>query len=261
MINPVALKLGPINIHWYGISYAVALALGIFILIKLNKKAKAFKSSDQIFDFAFWLFLIGVIIGGRLGYVLFYNLPYYIDKPLSIFKIWEGGMSFFGGLIGAALVVYFFCRKHKIDFLKAGDIIVIPSALALFFTRIANFINHELVGRAIENHNWDWLGVNFGDGVLRYPSQLFQSADSLILFLILLFIHSRRPKKGTVLFSYLTLYGLFRFITEFWRAPDPQIGFILGYFTLGQLLGLALCLAGIAGLAALLRPGRNLVNH
>ncbi len=249
MINPIALKLGPVSIHWYGISYVVALAVGILILSKLNKKAKAFKNSDQIFDFVFWMFLIGVIIGGRLGYVIFYNLPYYIQHPDKILAIWEGGMSFFGGLIGSFAVALIYCKKKKIDFVKMADIAVIPGALALFFTRIANFINRELVGRVIENHRWDWLGVNFGDGALRYPSQLFQSLDALVLFLVLLFIHSRKPKKGTVLFSYLIFYGLFRFITEFWRAPDPQIGFIWTYFTLAQILSFAAVVIGAIGIA------------
>ncbi len=111
MINPIALKLGPVSIHWYGISYVVALAVGILILSKLNKKAKAFKNSDQIFDFVFWMFLFGVIIGGRLGYVLFYNLPYYIQHPDKILAIWEGGMSFFGGLIGSFAVALVYCKK------------------------------------------------------------------------------------------------------------------------------------------------------
>lgn len=248
MLNPIALKLGPINIHWYGISYVVALAVGIWILNKLNKKAKVFKNLEQIFDFAFWLFLIGVIIGGRLGYVLFYNLPYYINNPAKILAIWQGGMSFHGGLIGSFIVALIYCKKHKINFLKMADIAVIPGALALMFTRLANFINGELIGRVIENPWCKWLGVDFGDGLMRYPSQLFQSLDALILFLILLFIHYRKTKKGVVFCSYLIFYGLFRIITEFTREPDVQIGFILNYFTLGQILSLLLLIFGITGL-------------
>jgi len=128
--------------------------------------------------------------------------------------------------------------------------------LALTFTRLANFVNRELVGRVIENPNFKWMGVDFGDGMLRYPSQLFQSADALILFLILLFIYSRKPKKGTVLFSYLALYGLFRIITELFREPEPQIGFIWQYFTTGQILSVFLLLAGITGLAYIKISGR-----
>lgn len=189
-----------------------------------------------------------MIIGGRLGYILFYNLPYYIQNPVRILTVWEGGMSFHGGLIGSVIVAYFFCRKHKINFLKMADIVVIPSALALMFTRLANFINGELIGRVIENPYCKWLGVDFGDGLIRYPSQLFQSASALILFLILILIFGRNPKKGVLLFSYLGLYGLFRFITEFYREPDVQIGFILKYITIGQIFSIVMLLAGVVGL-------------
>ena len=255
MINPVAFKIGPISIHWYGISYGIGLLLGIWITILLNKKRKAFRDDNQIYNLAFWMFLIGVILGGRLGYVIFYNLPYYALNPSKVFAIWEGGMSFHGGLIMSALVFYFFCKKHRINFFDAGDLAVIPGALALMFTRIANFINGELVGRAIENPNWKWMGVDFGDGILRYPSQLFQSASALILFLILLLIFRRKPKRGALVFSYIALYGLFRFIEEFWRAPDAQIGFIWKYFTLGQLFSIVMFITGALGLY-FIRTGR-----
>jgi phosphatidylglycerol:prolipoprotein diacylglycerol transferase len=248
MIDPIALQIGPIQIHWYGIAYIVALAVGIWILSGLNKKTKVFKNLNQVFDFAFWLFLVGVIIGGRLGYILFYNLPYYIQNPARILTVWEGGMSFHGGLIGSVIVAYLFCKKHKINFLKMADIVVIPSALALFFTRIANFINGELIGRVIESPYCKWLGVDFGDGLLRYPSQLFQSISALLLFLILFLIFRTKPKKGILLFSYLGLYGLFRFIIEFYREPDAQIGFILKYITMGQIFSIVMLLAGIIGL-------------
>ena len=164
-MNPIALQIGPLAIRWYGISYAVGLGLGIFILTQLNKKRKTFKDNEQIFDFAFWFFVGGVILGGRLGYVLFYNLPYFLQNPLKIPATWDGGMSFHGGLIGAAIVAILFCRKHKIHFLDLADLAVIPGALALMFTRIANFINQELVGRVIENPKFAWMGVDFGDGV------------------------------------------------------------------------------------------------
>ncbi len=248
MIDPIAIKLGPIAIHWYSISYLVALTVGFLIAIKLNKKKKIFKNNDQIFNMAFWLFLVGVIIGGRLGYVLFYNFSYFMANPAKIPAMWDGGMSFHGGLIGSIIVLYFFCKNNKINFLDLGDTIAVPTALALMFTRIANFINRELVGRVIENADFKWLGVNFGDGLLRYPSQLFQSASSLILALILLLIFYRKPKRGIVTFSYIGLYGLFRFITEFWRAPDVQVGFIWSYFTLGQLLSLGMLIIGSIGL-------------
>ncbi|MBU0578279.1 prolipoprotein diacylglyceryl transferase [Patescibacteria group bacterium] len=253
MLDPIAFSIGPLSIHWYGISYGVGLILGIWILTLLNKKRLTFKDNNQIFDFAFWIFLIGVIVGGRLGYVLFYNLPYFIQNPAKIFAVWDGGMSFHGGLILSIIVAYLFCRRQKISFLSVADIAVIPGALALVFTRLANFVNRELVGRVIESPKWEWLGVDFGDGLLRFPSQLFQSFNALLLFLILLLIFRRKPKKGVLLFSYLALYGLLRFVAEFWRAPDSQIGFIWTYFTLGQILSFLMLVAGVVGLAAMRR--------
>jgi phosphatidylglycerol:prolipoprotein diacylglycerol transferase len=248
VINPIAFTIGPIAVHWYGISYAVALVLGIWILIQLNKKRKVFVDNNQIYDLAFWLFLFGVIIAGRLGYVIFYNFPYYSVNPLKIFAIWEGGMSFHGGLIGMAIIAYYFCKKHKIKFLDLADLAVIPGALALTFTRIANFINGELIGRVIENPLCKWLGVDFGDGLLRYPSQIFQSISALLLALILYLIYKRKPKRGILLFSYLALYGLFRLITEIYREPDSQLGFILNYLTLGQLFSFVMLAVGTSGI-------------
>ncbi len=248
MIDPIAFNIGPLAVHWYGISYAVGLLLGIWILTKLNQKRKVFKDINQIFDFAFWFFVVGVILGGRLGYILFYNLSYYLENPISAFAIWEGGMSFHGGLIAASIMAYFFCKKYKIKFVDLADIAVIPGALALTFTRVANFINRELVGRVIENPRFEWMGVDFGDGMLRYPSQLFQAFAAFLLFLILSFIFSKKPKKGVLIYSYLTFYGLFRVIIEFWRAPDPQVGFILNTFTLGQLFSFAMMVIGLIGL-------------
>ena len=247
MIDPIAFHIGPLAVRWYGLAYAGGLLLTIWILTILNKKQKVFKDNNQIFDFLFWIFLLGVLIGGRLGYVLFYNLPYYIEFPGRIIALWEGGMSFHGGMIGSAIVAYVLARKHKIDLIKMTDILVIPGALATMLPRIANFINRELYGRVVESPQWQWLGVDFGDGLLRFPSQLFQSAGALILFLILLYIGSKKPGKGMLTASYFVLYGLIRFVIEFWREPDVQIGFLLGFFTLGQLLSLAMSIVGIIG--------------
>jgi phosphatidylglycerol---prolipoprotein diacylglyceryl transferase len=248
MIDPVALYIGPLSIHWYGIAYLVGLGLGYWILSRLNRTRKIFKDNDQILDLLFWIFMVGVIAGGRLGYVLFYDLPYFLHYPLKIVAIWEGGMSFHGGLIGSILVGLWFCRKHKIDPLKAGDLLAIAGALGQGIGRFGNFINRELVGRPILNHRWDFLGMDFGDGILRYPSQLFQAGEAFLTFLILLFVFSRHPKKGAILFGYLSLNGLFRIISECWREPDSQIGYLFGWLTLGQILGLLVLICGIVGL-------------
>lgn len=248
MIDPIAFKIGPLAVHWYGIAYGVGLIVGMWILWQLNKKRKVLKNIEQLYDLAFWVFLFGVVLGGRLGYVLFYNLPYFIQNPAKIIAIWEGGMSFHGGLIASLIVGYFYCKKQKIDYLALADLAVIPGALALTFSRLANFVNRELVGRIVESPKWQWLGVDFGDGLFRYPSQLFQSVSALILFLILLFIFSKKPRRGILLFSYLALYGLFRTTTELWRAPDPQIGFIWKVLTLGQIFSLLMLAIGLIGL-------------
>jgi len=247
MIDPIAFEIGPLAVRWYGIAYASSLLISIGILVLLNKKRPVFNDNNQIFDFLFWIFLIGVLVGGRLGYVLFYNLSYYIEFPGKVIALWEGGMSFHGGMIGATLVAYLLAKKNRIDLLKLTDILVVPAGLVTALPRIANYINQELFGRIIENESWKWIGVDFGDGFLRYPSQLFQSAGAVALFLILLFIYRRKPKKGVTTACYFIYYGLIRFILEFWRQPDAQIGFMLKYFTLGQMLSLAMVVVGFGG--------------
>ncbi len=260
MIDPIAFKIGPLAVRWYGIAYEISLIVSVGILIQMNKKRPVFKNSQQIIDFLFWLFSVGVLFGGRLGYVLFYNLPYYLDNPLKIFAVWEGGMSFHGGMIASVLLALYLGKKHKINLLAMGDMMAVVGGLVTFWTRIANFINQELVGRVIQNENWKWMGFDFGDGFLRYPSQLFQSAGSLVLFIILLVIWIRTRKKGVVTFSYFFFYGLIRFVLEFWREPDSQIGFLFKYFTLGQLLSFGMLIVGAIGLFYLWILDRNLTE-
>jgi len=253
LIDPVAFSIGPLEVHWYGIAYITSLAISVWILTILNKKRRLFKDNNQIFDFLFWIFLLGVLLGGRLGYIVFYNLGYYLENPGSIIALWEGGMSFHGGLIGSLIVAYFMAKKYKLDVIKMMDMMVVPGALATALPRIANFINMELYGRIIENADWKWIGVDFGDGLLRFPSQLFQSAGAVIFFAIMLVIWLKKPGKGVLLFSYLTLYGLIRVTLEFWRQPDEQIGFLLNIFTLGQLLSFLMFAIGASGLVFLHR--------
>ncbi len=252
MIDPVAFSIGPISVRWYALAYLAGLAISIVIMTGLNKKRKIFKDNNQIFDFAFWIFLLGVFLGGRLGYILFYNFSFYLDNPSKIFAIWEGGMSFHGGMIMSTIVALIMAKKHKIEVFKLADFLVVPGALATALPRVANFINQELYGRVIENPSWEWIGFNFGDGLLRYPSQLFQSLGAVVLFLIMLTIYNRKPKTGVTFFSYFIFYGLIRIIIEFWRQPDDHIGFILfNYFSLGQLLSLGMVLFGVGGILVL----------
>jgi len=246
MINPVAISIGPLQVRWYGIAYVVALAIGYWVALRLNRVRAVFKDKTQILDLFFDIFFWGAIVGGRLGYVLFYDPPYFLSHPLKIFALWEGGMSFHGGLIGSILVAYWFCKKHRIRFLNAADLIGPIAALAQAIGRIGNFINRELPGRIIESPKWQFLGMDFGDGLARFPSPLFQSTEGFLAFGILLTLFFRKPKTGTVLAAYLMLNGLFRFLSEFYREPDPQIGYVFVFFTLGQILGLLTLLAGFA---------------
>jgi len=253
LIDPVAFSIGPLSVRWYGLAYAIALLLSLFIIVKLNEKRPTFKNREQIFDFGFWIFLLGVLLGGRLGYVLFYNLPFYLENPGKILAVWEGGMSFHGGMLAAIATGYVLAGKLKLDRLKVFDLIVVPAGLATGIGRLANFVNGELYGRVVGSPKWEWLGVDFGDGLLRYPSQLFQAAGEMSVFLILLYIFSRNPKKGVLGFSYLALYGGIRMILELWREPDTQIGFLWGGLTMGQILSALMLIVGFIGLMRMRR--------
>lgn len=273
-MNPIAFEIGPLSVHWYGLFYGVGLVFAAFLMPWLARRRGLHISAEAIIDFLFWIFLIGIIGGGRLGYILFYNLPYYFNHPAEIFAVWKGGMSFHGGLLGAILVAFLYCRQKKIDLLSVADITVIPAALALALGRLGNFINGELVGRVIQDPRWNFLGIDTGDGVLRYPSQLFATGKDVMIFVILMILFLKIPtastnpnsrldasrrllgedldprlrwyeKRGGLFATFLIVYGAFRFIVEFWRAPDPQIGFILGFLTLGQGLSLGVLSVGL----------------
>ncbi|MBI5412014.1 prolipoprotein diacylglyceryl transferase [Candidatus Peregrinibacteria bacterium] len=245
MIDPIAFSIGPVSVRWYGLFYGIGLGFSFFLARWMIARRKLSITQDQLMDFLFWIFLAGVIVGGRLGYILFYNLPYYLANPLKVFAVWEGGMSFHGGLIGAILVGILYCRKQKIDPWHMADLVIVPAPLALALGRLGNFINRELAGRLIADPRWNFLGMDFGDGALRFPSQLFASFKDILIFGVLFFLFFRHPKKGVLLGIFLILYGFLRFTVEFWRAPDPQVGFIFQYFTLGQILSALLLIAGL----------------
>jgi len=244
-INPILLKLGPIEIRYYGLIYALGFVITYFFLIKLSKERQIDLKKEDLIDLIFYL-IIGVVAGARLFYVLFYNLPYFIENPLIVFAVWQGGLSFHGALVGAALIAAWFCKKHKIKFYQLADMIVIPAALALMLGRIANFINGELVGR-ITNVPWC---VNFeGYEGCRHPSQLYESFKNLVIFAILWTIkdkkiNNKKLPDGFLFWLFVMLYSTFRFIIEFWRAPDSQLGFIIFGLTMGQLLCLAMFVVG-----------------
>ncbi len=240
--DPVAFTLFAIDIRWYSLAYIFGILLGWFYCKKFLIKDKVIST---IFDDLISYLIIGIIIGGRLGYVLFYNIEYYYNNLIEIFFIWEGGMSFHGGLIGIIFATYLFSRKHKINKYIFLDLISVSAPIGIFFGRLANFINGELVGKAT---NGDW-GVIFPqiDNILRHPSQLYESfLEGIILFVILnLIFFKKRYKIGTVSFAFLIFYGIFRFFSEFFREPDIQIGYIIGSLSMGMLLSLLMIFFGI----------------
>jgi phosphatidylglycerol:prolipoprotein diacylglycerol transferase len=239
-INPIALQIGPLAIHWYGLAYVVGILGWWRYSIWLTKK---FPLVDRklVDDYLVWA-IIGVILGGRLGYVLFYKPEQYLANPLEIFQVWKGGMAFHGGLLGVVIATAIYTRRRGILFLNFADLAVCGVPIGLFFGRIANFINGELFGR-VTDVSW---GVIFPHGgpFPRHPSQLYEGLlEGLILFLILFYgaVFTRWPRRrGLLTGLFLGGYGLARITVEFFREPDAFLGYFGGVFTMGQILSLPL---------------------
>lgn len=246
-IDPVFLRLGPLQFRWYGLMYLLALTAAYFV-IKGRAAARGVKiTKDQLYDLIVYS-AVGVFLGGRLGYVLFYNLPYYLDHPSKIIAVWEGGMSFHGGLLGTILAILLFCRRRGFHPYTVADMAAVAVPIGLGLGRIGNFINGELYGRPTDV---PWCMVFPGAGPeCRHPSQLYEaSLEGGLLFVVLWFISRRPTPPGTVFWSFITGYGLIRMVVEFFREPDPHLGFILGPFSMGQLLSLPMVLIGASMLA------------
>ncbi len=246
-IDPVILNIyGPIAIRWYGVAYLAGILLGLYNLYQIALVTKLKISSKMKEDLLSFL-IIGIIIGGRLGYILFYGFDNYLADPLEIFKIWQGGMSFHGGLVGVIISSYLFCKKHQIQYLKFTDLLACSAPIGIFFGRIANFINGELYGRVTSSK----LGMIFpGAGELpRHASQIYEALlEGLLLFMILN-IRARKSNDlnegGKLTGLFLMFYGIFRIIAECFREPDLHIGLIFQNITMGQILSLPMCLSGI----------------
>ncbi|MBX2834622.1 MAG: prolipoprotein diacylglyceryl transferase [Micavibrio sp.] len=245
--DPVAIALGPLQIRWYALAYLTGFLLGWKYGMRLAKKDEGLRPSEKDIDDYLPLAIIGVILGGRLGYVLFYNLPYYMDFPLEALKIWEGGMSFHGGTIGVIVSMLLYSAWRKFSFLRLADIVCACVPIGLFFGRIANFINGELYGRPT-NGEWGVI-FSFAGDMPRHPSQLYEAVlEGAVLFIILnLMIRNFkiRMHEGTVAGAFLLFYGLFRSFVEFFREPDEQIGLIGDWISMGQLLCIPMMLAGL----------------
>jgi phosphatidylglycerol:prolipoprotein diacylglycerol transferase len=247
-IDPVAVALGPFAIRWYALAYIVALVIGWRYCLMLADRPPNLVARRDIDDFLVWATL-GVVLGGRIGFVLFYNLPYYIDHPLQILELWHGGMSFHGGALGVSLAIVLFSRNRKIAVFALSDIVIEAIPIGLFFGRIANFINDELWGRQTDVP-WAVVFPN-GGMVPRHPSQLYEAVcEGIFLFLLLLYGEQRGTRRlpGIETGIFLIGYALARTSGELFRQPDAQLGFLffIGGFgvTMGQLLSIPVLIAG-----------------
>ncbi|MDC9714539.1 MAG: prolipoprotein diacylglyceryl transferase [Gammaproteobacteria bacterium] len=241
-INPIALDLGFVQIYWYGIMYLLAF-LSAYLLAHHRAKQLNNWNKQQIEDMIFYG-AIGVVVGGRLGYMLFYNLEAFLSDPLAIFAVQNGGMSFHGGFLGVALAMLLFNRKYNKTFFTTMDFVAPLVPLGLGFGRIGNFINSELWGKVTSSPFGMYIQEQ---GVARYPSQLYEAfLEGLVLFVVLWVFSKKSPTPMSVSALFLILYGVFRFIIEFVRVPDVQLGYLaFGWLTMGQLLSLPMIVLGV----------------
>jgi len=241
-IDPVFLSIGPLQFRWYGLMYILAFVASYFILRAEIRRKQLPLTTDDVADLVFYG-AMGVVLGGRLGYILFYNLSFYLANPLRLFAVWEGGMSFHGGFLGVIAAFVLYARRKRISFWALIDMAAQCAPVGLGLGRIGNFINGELYGRET---NVPW-GIIFPGGgeAPRHPSQLYEAfLEGLLLFLIVRFAARRSSTTGVAGWTFVAGYGLFRFIVEFFRQPDAQLGTFLGLFSMGQLLSFPMFLLG-----------------
>ncbi len=250
LIDPVLVHIGPLEIRWYGLMYLFGFGLAYLIVrSELRRKQGPIPVEDA--DDLLFHMILGLLIGGRIGYVLFYNLPAYLAAPWEVVAVWHGGMSFHGGLLGMVIAAWLFARRHHVQVLELTDLAALAAPPGLMLGRLGNFINGELFGR-VTTLPWGIVFPGGGD-LPRHPSQLYEAFfEGPVLFAILWLLRRRTRVPGELLSVFLVLYGLFRFSIEFVREPDPQLGFVIAWLTMGQILCLSMILAGI-GLFVYLR--------
>lgn len=255
-INPIAIDFGIIKIRWYGIAYVVGILLAWWMLHRRSKTIYRIWDKEEVADLIFYTTL-GIILGGRLGSVLFYNLPYYFHHPLQIIMINRGGMSFHGGLIGVCIALWVYGKKHNRNFFTITDFVAPAAPIGLFFGRLANFVNGELWGRPTD---LPW-GMVFprADNQPRHPSQLYEAFLEGIVLFIIMWAYSRKPKPVMAVSGlFLACYGLFRGSVEWVRQPDIQLGFLYGgWLTMGMLLSFPMFVIGIVLLVMAYRRDRR----
>lgn len=242
-IDPVLVRIGPIAVHWYGIAYVIAFVGAALVAHDLIRRWKLPLTADDLVEIVLAA-VIGVIVGARLGYVLFYGGSAYWRHPLEMFAIWDGGMSFHGGLVGILIAGWVESRRKPVTFLRLCDMGAVGAPIGIFFGRLANFVNGELWGRPT---TLPWGVVFPGAGPLpRHPSQLYEALmEGAVLFTVMLLLARRKRPDGEITGWFMVLYGVFRIGIEFLRQPDVQLGFILGPFTMGQLLSVPIVVLGI----------------
>lgn len=269
-IDPIAFRAGPLAVHWYGIMYLVGFAGGYGVNWLRTRKPDYHWTTDQLGDLLFYV-VLGIVIGGRLGYVLFYNLSYYAANPLEVLAVWDGGMSFHGGLLGVLVAMGLYARRHHRSFFDLTDFIAPAVPIGLGAGRVGNFINGELWGKisskpwAMRLPCWDsrfmdryCQGVPTGHSPPHLPTQLYEAfLEGLVMFAVLWWFSSKPRPRMAVSGLFALLYGAFRFAVEFKRLPDPQLGYLaFGWLTMGQVLSLPLIVIGIALLALAYRYKR-----
>jgi phosphatidylglycerol---prolipoprotein diacylglyceryl transferase len=240
--DPVAFQIFSLEIRWYSLAYVIGILLGwLYCKEKLIKDLNIINLFD---DFISYL-ILGIILGGRLGYVLFYNLEYYLEKPFDILMVWNGGMSFHGGVVGVIVASYLFSKKHKINQFILLDLVSLSAPIGIFFGRVANFINSELYGNPTDLP-WSVKFILI-DNINRHPSQLYEAFfEGIILFFILKYFYEKdySHKPGQISSLFLVFYSLFRFFVEFVRTPDSHIGYLILNLTLGQLISIFFIIVG-----------------
>ena len=239
-IDPIAIQIGPLAIRWYGLTWLAAFSSIYFLIQRYQKDL----NDDQISDLMFYS-LLGAILGGRAGYVFFYSVDQFLSNPLSIFFIWQGGLSFHGGFLGVLVACFWLSKRWDLRFFWLMDRVAPYVAPGLGFVRLGNFMNSELLGRPTDQ-SWGFIFPSDPLGLMRHPSQLYQAfGEGIILFSYMLFI-ARKPKPMmNISGHFLTGYGVIRFLSEFFRTPDQHIGFVLDFFTRGQLLSVPMIVIGL----------------
>ncbi len=260
--DPVALQLGPVAIHWYGLMYLVAF-VQVILLGRWCITHRPWSSwTPKMLDDVLFYGVLGVIVGGRLGYVLFYKPAEYLADPLSVLYVWQGGMSFHGGFLGVLVAMMLFARRHQLRWLAVTDFIAPLVPLGLAAGRLGNFINGELWGRAADPAlPWAMVFPQAGDGIARHPSQLYQFAGEGVLLFVILWLYAAKPRPvGAVSAAFLIGYGSFRFLAEFTREPDAFLGLLGLGLSMGQWLSLPMIVAGVLMLRWTMRqPGSGRV--